>query len=138
MLSDVLVLYLLVIPPTSCITLTTLIRWHTSTWTSDMKQMPYKTTLKIPEVQELRKKAAVLLVEKDLKPTFVRKKTWGKKILCTCRYHFAKMMYGWKKCCISSKTKYKKSRKKTQTLFFNWAELFQDFTMFTIIFINIL
>lgn len=52
--------------------------WHISIWTSDMKQMPYERPLKIPEVQELGKKAAMLSVEKDLKPIFVRKKTCQK------------------------------------------------------------
>lgn len=44
-----------------------------------MKQMPYEIPLKISEVQELRKKAAVLLVEKDFKPIFLRKKNMGQK-----------------------------------------------------------
>lgn len=39
-----------------------------------MKQMPYERPSEIPEVQELRKKAAMLLLEKDLKPIFLRKK----------------------------------------------------------------
>lgn len=100
MLSGILVLYLLVIPPTSCITLTLttlMFRWHISLWTSDMKQMPYKRPLKVHEVQELRKKAAMLLVEKDLKPIFLRRKTWIKKILYTCGFHFAKIICEWKK-----------------------------------------
>lgn len=109
MLSDILVLYLLGIPPTSCIILmltTLMFRWHISIWTSDMKQMPYERPSEIPEVQELRKKAAMLLLEKDLKPIFLRKKKKSQRDstcvwISFCHYNLCVE----KKGCMSSKTK---------------------------------